>query len=74
MLSWLIRVWTAYAHRATTYQSVVLLTIVYLLVLGPAAVVARILGARLLDLRRDTSSWVARGTQDASLDALRRQF
>jgi hypothetical protein len=54
----------------------VLLTLAYALVLGPAALVARAVGTRLLDLRAgsDHTTWLARGPQDRSLEAMRRQF
>jgi hypothetical protein len=72
---WIVEVWIAYAHRAATYQTRVLLTLVYALVLGPAALIGRLFGARLLDLSGGTSStWVVRPTADKTLDALRRQF
>jgi len=75
MLAWLVEVWKAYAHRAGTYQTRVLLTIVYLIVLGPAAFIARIFGARLMDLSpTGGSTWIERPTDDKSLTALRRQF
>jgi hypothetical protein len=66
--------WKAYAHRATSYQTRVLLSGVYLLVLGPGAMLARLFGNRLLDLDRGSSSWIARGPQDTTLQGLRRQF
>jgi len=74
-LAWLVEVWKAYAHRAGTYQTRVLLTIVYLIVLGPAAFIARIFGTRLMDLSpTGGSTWIERPTDDKSLTALRRQF
>jgi hypothetical protein len=67
--------WKAYAHRAASYQSSVLLSLAYALVLGPAALLARLSGARLLDLRASgPTSWLERDAQDRSLEALRRQF
>ena len=72
MLLW--QAWKAYAHRAASYQTRALLTLVYGLVLGPAAVIARLFGTRLLDVDRGSSSWIARGSQDNTLAGLRRQF
>ncbi len=72
MLLW--DAWKAYAHRAAGYQTRVLLTIVYVLVLGPSAVLGRLFGARLLDLERTSSSWMVRAPLDRTLDGLRRQF
>jgi hypothetical protein len=68
--------WKAYAHRAGGYQSRVLLTVVYWVVLGPGALVARLFSARLLDLNPTPgeSSWLVREPGGATLDALRRQF
>jgi hypothetical protein len=77
VLRWLLEAWKAYAHRAASYQSSVLLTLVYLVILGPAALLARLFGARLLDLEaRPGSTWLARrdsGDQQTLTD-LRRQF
>lgn len=72
MLLW--QAWKAYAHRAASYQTRVVLTVVYVLVLGPGAVLGRLVGAPLLDLDRRSSSWTVRGPQDTTLDDLRRQF
>jgi hypothetical protein len=78
VLGWLLEAWKAYAHRASSYQSNVLLTLVYLVILGPAALLARLLGARLLDLDdRPGSTWLVRRdiTRDLqTLVGLRRQF
>ena len=74
MLFW--EAWKVVAHRAGGYQSRVVLGVVYLLVLGPAAVVARLGGNRLMDMdsRPGAGSWQVRGPQDATVEALRRQF
>jgi hypothetical protein len=74
-VSWVIQVWTAYAHRAGAYQTRVLLTLVYLVILGPAALLGRLFGARLLDLTSGTAStWIVRPAPEKDLGALRRQF
>jgi hypothetical protein len=71
----LIEAWKAYAHRAGSYQTRVLLTFAYVLVLGPTAVVARMFGTRLLDLDPAAgTTWLKRDPQQKTLDALRRQF
>ena len=72
MLLW--QAWKAYAHRAASYQTRALLTVVYAVVLGPAVLIARLFGTRLLDVERASSSWMARGPQDHTLEGLRRQF
>jgi hypothetical protein len=75
VLGWLVEVWKAYAHRAGTYQTRVLLTLVYFVVLGPATLIARLFGAHLLDLSAGTkTTWLERPKSDISLVALRRQF
>ena len=71
---WIAEVWTAYAHRAASYQTRVLLTLVYMIVLGPAALLARLLGAKLMDLGGTSSTLIARGQAEKTLAALRRQF
>jgi hypothetical protein len=72
---WLLEVWKAYAHRAASYQTRVLLTLVYLIVLGPAAFAARLFGVQLMDLSpTGGTTWLTRPTTDKSLAALRRQF
>jgi hypothetical protein len=73
-VSWLFEVWKAYAHRAATYQTRVLLTLVYVIILGPAALVGRLFGTRLLDLAPSGSTWLERPAAEKSLLALRRQF
>jgi hypothetical protein len=74
MVGWIVEVWTAYAHRAAGYQTRVLLTLVYVLILGPAALLGRLFGARLLDLSGGSSTWLVRPTPEKTLDSLRRQF
>ena len=74
MLRWIVEVWTAYAHRAATYQTRVLLTLVYLVVLGPAALLGRLFGSRLLDLSGTSSTWMQRPRPEKTLADLRRQF
>jgi hypothetical protein len=66
--------WKAYAHRAASYQSTVLLTIVYALVLGPGALLGRMFGARLLDLQSSGSTWIVRPSGRETLESLKRQF
>ncbi len=70
MLLW--DAWKAYAHRAGGYQTRVL----YWVVLGPGALIGRLFSARLLDLNPGPgkSSWLARGSDEPTLAALRRQF
>jgi hypothetical protein len=75
VLSWVVEVWKAYAHRAATYQTAVLLSLVYVVILGPFGFIGRLFGAKLMDLsygRRST--WLERPQAENSLAALRRQF
>jgi len=75
VLSWVLEVWKAYAHRAATYQTQVLLTLVYLVILGPFAMVGRLFGAKLMDLsHRRGSTWLERPKPEKGIAALRRQF
>ena len=75
MLRWVVEVWKAYAHRAATYQTRILLTLVYAVILGPGATVGRLFGSRLLDVSSGPkSTWLARPSCDKSLAGLRRQF
>ena len=77
MLRFLLEVWKAYAHRAASYQTRALLSLAYLLLLGPAALLGRLFGARLIDLDSGSkSTWSARTSDGESktLAALQRQF
>lgn len=76
MLAWAWEVWKAYAHRAGSYQTRVLLTVVYAVVLGPVAFIGRLTGSPLMDLSPSASetAWLVRGTPEKTLADLRRQF
>lgn len=75
MLRFLLDVWSAYSHRAATYQTRVLLTLVYMVILGPAALLGRGFGTRLMDMDSGPkSTWLTRAKPDKTLVALRRQF
>jgi hypothetical protein len=77
VLRWVFEVWQAYAHRAGSYQTRVLLTGLYAVMLGPAGLLSRLFGERLLDLTPrsgSTSTWLVRPKPEATLGALRRQF
>jgi hypothetical protein len=68
--------WKAYAHRAGSYQSRVLLIVAYFGVFGPSALLARAVGAELLDLSNKPreSYWRERDRAPNTLEALERQF
>ena len=75
MLAWPLEVWKAYAHRAGGYQTRVLLNLVYVIILGPAAFAARLFGAHLMDLSpTGGSTWLERPADEKTLAVLRRQF
>jgi len=68
--------WKAYSHRAASYQGNLLLSIIYFVILGPCITLARLFGARLLDLstRSRTSHWIARRPTEKTLAGMERQF
>ena len=68
--------WKTYNHRAGGYHANLLLSGVYLLVVGPIALVARLAGTRLLDLdpRPRSSYWIERKPAENTLAAMDRQF
>ena len=78
LLGCLWEAWKAYANRAGGYQAQVLLSAVYYLVLGPSALLARLVRTRLLDLdppdHARGSYWIERPPLRHSLEALERQF
>ena len=68
--------WNAYLRRASSYQAVGLLNALYFGVFGPSVLVARLFGARLLDLnsKRQPSYWLARRPVSTSVEELTRHF
>jgi hypothetical protein len=68
--------WNAYLNRASAYQSTLLLNVVYLLIVGPSALAARLAGTQLMDvsMRDRDSYWLPRRREPLTLDELRRQF
>jgi hypothetical protein len=68
------RAWRAYAKRAGQYQTRLLLALVYVVVVGPMALAARLAGTKLLDIDHQTGGWLKRPSPDCSLDGMRRQF
>ena len=68
------RRWTRIAHTIGTFQARLLLTVLYLLLLPPFALIAR-LSADPLQLRPATTpAWLARPLQSPKLEDGRRQF
>lgn len=69
------RGWRAYNDLAASYQRTMLLSVIYLIVLGPSGVVARLAGQQLMrSSRSGPSTWTPRPKADTTLSALRRQF
>ena len=70
------KAWKAYGHRIARYQTELLLSLVYFLVLGPSGWIARASGKRLIDLTVTprTTYWIARQPADKTLPGMQRQY
>ncbi len=70
------RAWRAYTHRGGAYQTTVLASIVYYVLLGPSALVGRLFGAKLLDAgpRKAASYWLERPERKVNLAEAEKQF
>lgn len=66
------RAWRIYSRRAARYQAELLLSLIYFLVLGPAAIAMRAAGRHLMD--RGGPGWSARDPGPRTLEAHKRQF
>ena len=68
--------WLAYAHRAAGYQSVVILNLLYFVLFGPSALIARLTRAKLLDLTTSPqkSYWLRHEPTAKDIKQLNRQF
>jgi hypothetical protein len=68
--------WTAYVERASGYQSVAVLNALYYAVFGPSVLIARLFGARLLDLdaKPRQSYWLERQPTGKTLESMARHF
>jgi hypothetical protein len=66
----------AYVHRAAAYQSMALLHMIYFGVFGPSVLIARLSGAKFLDLdpRPRRSYWLERPQTGKTVIDLTRQF
>ena len=69
-------VWRAYLKRAGQYQTRLWLAFIYVLLVGPTALLRLVFRARSLDLdaRRRDSYWHRRQPLDARIETLHRQF
>lgn len=65
--------WRITARRASSYQFEIAISLVYYLLLGPAAIVGRLTGARTLDAGR-ARGWRKREPVATSVADLERQF
>ena len=67
--------WKRVAEKIARVQTVILLTLLYVLLILPFGIVASLFGDPLRIKRAgSTSLWQPRGTPPANLDAARRQF
>ena len=68
--------WKEFTHRATVYQTIVFLNVLYAAVLGPSAAVARLVGTRLIDLEtsRRSSYWTERKPTLKTIAEMTRQY
>ena len=68
--------WMKFAHVLAVANTTLLLTIVYLLLIGPASLLARLLGKDFLKHRinRSGSFWTPKEPDAHSLDHARHQF
>jgi len=68
--------WKAYSKRAGSYQTEVLLSLVFYIVLGPSMWLQQLFGKKLLDLdaRKRPSYWIQRPAAEKSMAWMERQF
>ncbi len=76
-LRWVWAAWKRFAHLIGRINTFILLTLCYVFVFGPTAILQRLFGSRLLDRswRAATPTyWVEREHRLVSLEDLKRQF
>ena len=68
--------WKSYSLRAGGYQTEVLLSLVFFLILGPSMALQQTFGKKLLDLdpKHRPSYWIKRAPVDKSMAWMERQF
>ena len=70
--------WMWFAAKLGHFNSLVLLTVFFIVVVGPANLLARLFRADLLKLRKpatkDAGYWLPVNSDNTTLDAWRRQF
>ncbi len=72
----LYRLWMKFAHGLAFVNTVFLLTLVYVLIIGPIALVLKVLGKDLLERKSgaDESFWKTKEATPRDTERLRHQF
>lgn len=74
MLRTIWRRWLVLAHKIGTFQSRILLTLFYFVIVAPFGLAVRLLADPLhIKSRSASARWVRRATRDVDLAAARRQ-
>ena len=66
-----------FAHKVAFVQTVILLFVIYIVVIGPISILARLFGGDLLNKRIDDKSatfWIDREEQATGIESCKRQF
>jgi hypothetical protein len=68
--------WMKFAHLLAFVNTRILLSIIFVLIIGPIAVISRLLGADFLGVRRVSvkSFWKVRESIPPTIESARRQF
>jgi hypothetical protein len=68
--------WMKFAHGLGRINALILLTLVYFVVIGPAAVVLRLFGKDLLDRKAEkrSSFWYKKDQEQLTLERSKQQF
>lgn len=67
------RLWMAFAHALGWVNSRILLTVLYIVVLGPVAVVRKV-GAIFSRKKYPSTYWISKRSEGATIESLRRIF
>lgn len=72
----LYALWMRFAHLLAVVNTTILLTIIYIVIIGPVGLVMRIVGKDPLDRkwRADGSYWRMRESAQETIDNVRQQF
>jgi hypothetical protein len=73
---WLYRQWMRFAHVLSIISTTVLLTVIYVAVIGPVGVLMRAFGKDPLERRwkKDGTYWRVREGSEQTLESVRQQF